>query len=551
MKHVFHLFSMATVLALVAMTVGFSPAFAIAAIVVDTTKDSTAIDGHCSLREAIMNINNGNQLHNQTGECSSGSGISQIFFYAGVTTTTMTNMVGKTISLTSTLPALAVNMTISGFSSGPTVTISGAGKHEPFFINQNVTVTLSYLNIINGLSGAGGAIYNSGGTLTVMNSTFSGNKAQNGGAIANAGVGSGRNASLTIANSTFVSNSATYADGGAIINIGRYGGTASANIANSTFTGNKAMEDGGAIAQIADTTSTGLGLLNDTLSGNRAASGGALAVRSGLNGGTISVINTILANSTSGGDCALNSATINWNGYNLIGDGSCLSGGTNNLTGNPLLGPLASYGGATKTMLPASNSPVIGAGVNTFCAASPVNNLDQRGVTRPYYTNCDIGSVEYTPTQYLTNGGFENNTGQFSIPNNWTAVGFNPSTDGADGSHSEAGAYSLTINGQPSKTKTLSQLRLVGSPAAGYFTLSYWVAGNSIPATGTCLVKAALYDGTTLKLTKTINCPLNTYSFGPESISFWTTSAITKAIVTITYSKPSGQVWFDSVSLSQ
>ncbi|MFN2178221.1 MAG: choice-of-anchor Q domain-containing protein, partial [Candidatus Promineifilaceae bacterium] len=36
----------------------------------------------------------------------------------------------------------------------------------------------------------------------------------------------------------------------------------------------------------------------------------------------------------------------------------------------------------------------IDAGDNTTCAAAPVNNLDQRGITRPNNTTCDIGAYE-------------------------------------------------------------------------------------------------------------------------------------------------------------
>jgi hypothetical protein len=35
------------------------------------------------------------------------------------------------------------------------------------------------------------------------------------------------------------------------------------------------------------------------------------------------------------------------------------------------------------------------AGNTATCAAAPVNNLDQRGVTRPQGIRCDIGAVEH------------------------------------------------------------------------------------------------------------------------------------------------------------
>ena len=57
---------------------------------------------------------------------------------------------------------------------------------------------------------------------------------------------------------------------------------------------------------------------------------------------------------------------------------------------NPLLGALANNGGQTNTRALAVNSPAIDAG--SGCAA-----LDQRGVTRPGGSACDIGAFEFIP----------------------------------------------------------------------------------------------------------------------------------------------------------
>ena len=104
-------------------------------------------------------------------------------------------------------------MTIDG--AGHTVTISGGGAFGVFVVNPGVTLNLNKLTVADGKADAGGGINNSG-TLTVSNSTFSGNSARRhlktgGGSI------SGNNGSygtVTVSNSTFSGNSAEGGGGG-------------------------------------------------------------------------------------------------------------------------------------------------------------------------------------------------------------------------------------------------------------------------------------------------------------------------------------------------
>ena len=62
--------------------------------------------------------------------------------------------------------------------------------------------------------------------------------------------------------------------------------------------------------------------------------------------------------------------------------------------GVPLLSPLQNNGGPSETMALGPGSAAIDAADDATCAAPPVNNLDQRGVTRPQGLHCDIGAVE-------------------------------------------------------------------------------------------------------------------------------------------------------------
>ena len=72
-------------------------------------------------------------------------------------------------------------MTITG-PGASSLTVSGAKAYDVFTVNSGTTVSISGLTIANGNSGSsyGGGILNNG-SLTVSNSTFSGNTATSSG----------------------------------------------------------------------------------------------------------------------------------------------------------------------------------------------------------------------------------------------------------------------------------------------------------------------------------------------------------------------------------
>jgi CSLREA domain-containing protein len=278
---------------------------------------------------------------------------------------------GGTIYLASSL-TLPQNITIDGSDLTAQITISGdsdnngTGDVQVFQVNGGVTATLNSLIITKGLLTSNGGGINNDGTLTVTNSTVAGNSVTSGnaGGIYNAGT-------LNIMNSTISGNSAS-GSGGGIYNAGTL------NITNSTISGNSATYGGGIHTAISSLTS----ITNSTVSAN---------VGNGIfNYGTLNYANTIIANSTAGIDC-VSAGTLGTNINNLVEDGTCAG----SLAGDPNLGTLADNGGPTRTLALLPGSPAIDAGDDTVCAAAPVNNLDQRGVTRPEGTNCDIGSFEY------------------------------------------------------------------------------------------------------------------------------------------------------------
>ena len=259
--------------------------------------------------------------------------------------------VSGTISLATSLPSITdvAGLTIDGV--GQTVTVSGNGAVRVFQIGAGAPVTLNRLTIANGSAGSGGGINNSG-TLTITNTTLSGNSSPGsfGGAINNAGGGT-----LSITNSTFSANSTTGGFGGAIYNNGT-----TVDITNSTFSGNGA--NGG----------FGSSLFNNAVAG-------------------FTVRNSIVTNSAGGSNCG---GAIANGGNNIDSAASCGWGALNGSmsTTDPLLGVLANNGGQNQTFALLPGSPAID-GVSSG-APNGAPATDQRGVTRPQGTRFDIGAFE-------------------------------------------------------------------------------------------------------------------------------------------------------------
>jgi len=363
----------------------------------------------------------------------------------GETITFDPSLSGQTITLLSTLD-INKNLTIDGSALPSKLSISGNNSVTMLLVNMGITATIDSLIIKNGKSTSnGGGVYNNGGTLTVTNSVFSGNRAEfdpnvvgygYGGAIySSTGIltvtGStfnGNNGSrggaigcsggtMTVTNSTFSTNTASSVsgDGGAIHD------NCGTSIENTIFTSNYASHHGGAIFTDNDidtltvTNSTfygntaiigggianygGLVVSNSTFSDNNSSNGGA--IRAGL-GGVLYLRNSILANTVGGVDCIKSeSGIIAANINNLIEttgtETDFESCGTPLLSSDPILGVLANNGGPTQTMALLPGSPAINAGDDETCSIT-----DQRGVIRPQGSHCDIGAYEYqgpaTPT---------------------------------------------------------------------------------------------------------------------------------------------------------
>ncbi len=312
---------------------------------------------------------------------------------------TVTFACSGTIVLTNTI-MVSADTTIDG--SGQSVTISGNNAVQVFRVDSGIALNLNGLTVARGNTiGGSGGIANYG-ILTINNSTLVDHHAwSGGGAIGN------HHGRVAVSKCTFVSNGVSLGSGGAIYNdngevtishctfdsngsrsggggISSYGGTLT--VSNCTFHRNSTWGGGGGIYNSDNGTVT---VSNSTFSDHVAHIGGGI----GNDSGTVTLKNTIFANNLTGGNCA---GTITDGGGNLSYPDTTCPG----LNADPLLGSLQNNGGPTLTMEPGLGSAAIDAGIDAICAAPPVNNLDQRGITRPAGAHCDIGAVERLPFRY-------------------------------------------------------------------------------------------------------------------------------------------------------
>ena len=138
-------------------------------------------------------------------------------------------------------------------------------------------------------------------------------------------------------------------------------------------------------------------------------SGGAVAsYKEPMVGGTVTLTNTLLSASPSGGNCYSPPGSAVIDGGNNLDDGAtceftgagcAVASGSSLCASRPLLDAigLADKGGPTPTITLQAGSPAINAGNAAVSAAPPIDGLDQRGFARPGLgaTSCSIGAYEY------------------------------------------------------------------------------------------------------------------------------------------------------------
>jgi CSLREA domain-containing protein len=412
-------------------------------LVVNSLADNTHLDGVVTLREAIQSANTnttvGDAVHDGSG------GIDTITFDPTVFAAPQT--------ITLTLGELPITDSVMITGPAASLTISGNNISRIFSVDNGngasiIDVQIADLTLTDGSDSSGGAISNLE-NLTLSNCNLFGNSAfSDGGGLSNEGIvrlndcdlagnsaGSGGGIAnilqATLTNCTISGNSASF-DGGGLSNVGLF---ATATLTSSTLSGNLTTTNlfdtpnrGGAIFN-----SGKLILINSTLSENSTplGSGGGIyngdftstftdtnatltnctlwSNSAGQSGGGIFNINemtlnnSIVGNSPSGGDVVNHAGLAFAGSHDLIEDGSGGLPGT--LALDPDLSPLADNGGPTLTRAPLPGSPAINAGDNSLAVDENGVPLafDQRGpgFARVSGASVDIGAFEFQLNESL------------------------------------------------------------------------------------------------------------------------------------------------------
>ncbi len=335
---------------------------------VTTSNDAIALDGECSLREAVLSMNSG-----VAGDCGPVATTSTIRLDAGFFG------LGDAGDVDEPLPDANVGdldilapMKIIGAGADATVLASAGGdRHFEVFASG---VLIEGVRLFGGEQTAGGAIFNHGG-LTLRSSQLTGNTARAGGG------GIFSDGTLLIERSTIgPENVAEAGDGGGILNAGSLTIDTSTIAENRILRGDGPQGSGGGVASSAPSAQ----IRSSTIARNRTADqGGGLF-------GIFALSSSIISNNDEGesdDDCS--GATINaTDAGNFIQDaGGCTIVGAVHIDVDLVLGALQNNGGRLDTIEWARNTVGLDAGVCTSAT-------DERGFPRPIFGGCDPGALE-------------------------------------------------------------------------------------------------------------------------------------------------------------
>ncbi len=356
---------------------------------IDQQVNNTADSGTGSLRQAIADANNGDNI-------------------------TFNLSLPAKITLTSGAITLDKSLTISGSEVRENIVLDGNASYSIFVQSASGNDDIILISGVTFSNSGSSAFFqdeaSSGNEFTITNCLFINNSSDgNGGAILTAG-----NSINSLINCSFISNKTTVTgmDGGAIENQGYL------SIYGCTFAGNSSADDGGAIVTDDEHESGAMDVLNSTFSGNIANDKGAAIYIKPATNANINIYNSTIVNNIGNqgvvnkvrGLLGLYSCIVASNkssdiygtvdtAYNcLIGNATSViitDSRDNILDQLPLINPLSDNGGPTFThSITNTLSPCLDTGTNMLSLV-----YDQRGFPydRIYGIETDIGSYELIP----------------------------------------------------------------------------------------------------------------------------------------------------------
>ncbi|MEM7128642.1 MAG: tandem-95 repeat protein [Chloroflexota bacterium] len=400
-----------------------------ATITVNTTNTDIAVDGGCSLTEAIINANDDAQTNT---DCSAGSGADIIELSAA----TYSYISGA--NSTSALPYVSSRITING--NGATIVgVAEAPSLAVIFVSGYLTLQDTTLT-----GGTGGGIAISGGKVELNNCTVANNSNDSsGGGIENHG------GNVTLNDST-VSNNYANGSGGGIVNFGR--GVLTIN--NSIVSDNVSVNDGGGIWNYGDQSSQGVLVLNQsTVRDNAANSAGGI-----FNNG-----NALISLSTVRGNSGIASSGGIFNSGDLKIVRSIIDGNTSNGHG----GGISHWQGGTGVTLDIQRSTIAN---NTGIVGGGIYNAFFMVLTDSTVSGNTGGGIFNESEATVTNSTISQNTHTVGggISNRWilnlsrTIISGNIATDGIseianeDPRLTQINADDFNILGQSSQTNSES-----------------------------------------------------------------------------------------------
>jgi len=290
-----------------AALVGIGISAGAATINVTTTESAIAIDGRCSLIEAIQNANSDIAIHT---DCPAGSGADIIELAASATY--VLDQVQVPFFGPNGLPVIGSAITIEGRGS-LIKRETTAPAFRLFVINSSGTLVLHDLTLQGGDSGptyCGGALLNAFGSATLVRTTVTESTAPNGGGICNS------SGPMILTDSTVSLNVASRGLGGGVLSVTEVA-PSTLEVDRTLVLSNSGVYGGGIATDKSEVT-----IIDSTIDGNQAFSSTGYSFCGGLalTDGSAEIRRSLISNNTAesmadlsgfgGGICVSDNTTL-------------------------------------------------------------------------------------------------------------------------------------------------------------------------------------------------------------------------------------------------